>query len=194
MIRQLTEIEAREHNRVYQEGWSLIKGLIVLDGVSLSRKPGWFSRRRLRRALACFGAALQIVPDSWQSLWAMGKIHQRLGEGAEALGCFSRAHQLKPNQPDVAREAGIAATDLGDGPLAVQFTRAAVAAAPNDPGLVSNLALALLINDQVQEAQAAAADALARAPADRITKTLKGIIDDVAAGVRPRPRSARDLT
>jgi Flp pilus assembly protein TadD len=193
MERQLTENQVREHDRVYGLGWSLAKGLLLLDGGNPSRKLGWFSRRRLRRAMGCFEAALRIAPEGWQSLWAMGKIHQRLGNTPEAVGCFARAHQLKPDQPDVAREAGIAATDLGDGPRAVQFSRAAVALAPNDSGLVSNLALALLINGQTPEASAVAADAVARAPTDPIAKAVKAIIDDVAAGRRPKPRSAKDL-
>ena len=193
MERQVTEDQAREHDRVYQLGWSLTKGLLLLDGDDPSRRPGWFARRRLRRALGCFEAALQIFPDGWQSLWAMGKIHQRLGESAESLGCLARAYQLKPDQPGVAREAGIAATELGDGPRAVQFTRAAIALVPDDPGLVSNLALALLINRQVEEARAVAADAVARAPADPIAKTVRRLIEDVAAGRRPQPRSGREL-
>lgn len=193
MERQLTEAEANEYNRVYQRGWSLTEGLLLLDGNNPTRNPGWFARRRLRQALECFEAALRIFPEGWQSLWAMGKIHQRLGNAAEALGCFARAHQLQPDQPDVAREAGLAAADLGDGQRAVQFSRTAVALAPNDPGLVSNLALALLINDQITEAQAVAADAVTRAPDAPIAKAVKAIVEDVAAGRRSKPRSARDL-
>jgi Flp pilus assembly protein TadD len=192
MSRQLTEEEAREHDRVYKQGWSLTKGELLLGGRGRLRRPGWLSRRRLKRALECFEAALQISPDGWPSLWAMGKIHQRLGESAEALGCFARAHQIKPDHPDVAREAGIAASEAGDGPRAVQFTRAAVAAAPNDPGLVSNLALALLIDDHVPEAQAVAMDAVTRAPTDPIAKKVKAIVDEVASGNRARPRSTRE--
>ncbi len=193
MGRRLTEDEAREYNRVYQLGWSLTRGLLLLDGNNPPRRPGWFSRRRLRRATECFEAALRIAPEGWQALWALGKVHQRLGETAEALNCFARAHQIKPDQPDVAREAGIAATELGDGPRAVLFSRAAIASAPNDPGLVSNLALALLINGQTQEAQTVAADAVARAPSDPIAKTVKAVADEVASGTRPRPRSTKEI-
>lgn len=193
MERQLTEDEVREHNRVYELGWSLTKGLLLLDGHKASRTPGWFSRRRLKRAIECFEAALRIAPEGWPSLWAMGKIHQRLGETAEALGCFERAYRLEPDQPDVAREAGIAAMDLGDGPRAVLFSRAAIASNPNDPGLVSNLAVALLINDQIREAQAVAPEAVTRAPSDPIAKAVRAIADDVAAGRRPRPRSTKEI-
>ena len=193
MGRQFTEDQIREHDRACEEGWSLVEGHLIMDGEPPSGKPGWFARRRLARALECFEKALKINPDGWQSVWAMGKIHQRLGDTRRALTYFARAHKMNPDQVDVAREAGIAAADVGDGPRAVQFTRAAVALAPDDAGLTSNLALALLINDQVQEAQATAADAVGRVPADPVAKTVKAIIDEVAAGTRRRPRSVKEL-
>ena len=189
----LTDDQAREHNRVYQRGWELIKGELLIADRTPSRGPGWLARRRLRQAIECFDAALKIAPQGWQSLWAMGKIHQRLGELPEALGCFARAHQLQPSQPDVAREAGIAASDMGDGPAAVRFTRAAIASKPEDAGLVSNLALALLISGEIEQAKTAAAEAHARAPDDPITRTVHRIVDEVAEGKRPRPKTVREL-
>jgi len=193
MKRELTEEEIREHGRVYDKGWSLIQGELLLADANPSGKPGWFARRRLREAITCFEAALKITPESWQSLWALGKIHQRLGEVPEALNCFAQAHQLNPSQPDVAREAGIAASDIGDGPAAVRFSKAAIAAKPDDPGLVSNLALAFLINGEIENAQAAAAEATSRAPNDPIAKSVRSIVDEVAQGRRSRPKTVREL-
>jgi tetratricopeptide (TPR) repeat protein len=189
----LTDNQVREHDRVYRRGWKLIEGKLLIADRSPPQKLGWLARRKLRQAIACFDAALKIAPHSWQSLWAMGKIHQRLGERPEALGCFARAHQLQPSQPDVAREAGIAASDMGDGPAAVRFTKAAIASKPEDAGLVSNLALALLIHGEIAQARAAAAEAHTRAPHDPITKTVHRIVDEVAQGKRPRPKTLREL-
>ena len=189
----MTDEQRRKYDRVSRRGWALLKGELLLAGPGPSPKPGWFLRRRLRAAMTCFEAALRIAPDSWQSLWAMGKIHQRLGETPEAFGCFRRAHQLAPSQPDVAREAGIAASDLGDGPAAVQFTKAAIAAKPEDPGLVANLAIAHLINGEVEQAQLVAAEATSRAPNDPVSRAVRHLVNEVAEGRRPRPRTMRDL-
>jgi len=93
-VREFTEAEGREHDRHYQEGWKLIRGDILLAGSRASGAPGWFARRRLAKAIVCFEAALAIHPDGWQSLWALGKIHQRLGTADLALQCFARAHAL----------------------------------------------------------------------------------------------------
>jgi len=191
--RELTEDEINEHDLAVKEGWSLVEGQLLLGGADPSRKPGLLARRRLHEAKSCFETALGIVPDSWQSLWALGKIHQRLGELPEALDHLARAHEIDPSQPDVAREAGIAATDIGDGPAAVRFTKAAIAAKPGDPGLVSNLAMALLIDGDVEGARAAAGEAASRAPSDPITNAVRDLVEEVAQGKRPRPASGLEL-
>ena len=92
---------------------ALTEGRLVLHGAEPPRRPGWYTRWQLGRAIRCFERALAINPAGWSSMWALGKIRQRLGDQEAALGWFARAHALKPDQPDVAREAGIAALDLG---------------------------------------------------------------------------------
>ena len=192
MERQLTDEEILEHNRLYEKGWSLVEGELLV-GAGPPRKVGRRSRKKLQEATACFEGALDIAPDNWQSMWALGKIHQRLGEESKALDYFTKAHELDPSQVDVAREAGIAATELGDGPAAVRFTRAAIAAKPDDAGLVSNLALAHLIAGSVQEAQITAVKAVSKAPDDPVAKAVRDLVEEVAQGKRPCPKSGREL-
>jgi hypothetical protein len=45
--------------------------------------------------------------------------------------------------------------------------------------------LALLITGDVEGAQAASAEACARAPDDVLSRTARGLVDDVATGRRP---------
>lgn len=194
MQRELTENEVREYNRAYEEGWRLAKGEFMLADAGPVGKPGWFARRKLAKAISYFETTLSINPEGWQSLWALGKIYQQLEQPLKALRCFARAHDLNPNQPDVAREAGIAATDAEDGIAAVRFSRAALAAQPDDPGLLANFALALVISGELQAARQAIDECLGRAPNDRISRALSKIIEDVAAGRRPQPKSRRELT
>jgi tetratricopeptide (TPR) repeat protein len=193
MTRDLTETEVREHNRHYQEGWALIRDDIFLAGSRASGPPGWFARRRLTKAIACFEAALAINPGGWPSLWALGKIQQRLGRRAEALEAFSRAHVLAPVQPDVAREAGIAAAEVGDGTAAVRFVEAAIAASPADGGLQSNLALARLLCGDLVGAREAVDRAAALLPDEAIVHKVRRVVDDVAGGRRPPPRTLGEI-
>lgn len=191
----MTSEQADRHDRVYREGWALIEGQLLLDGAGARAhaKLGWSARRRLRRAATCFHKALELAPTNWSTMWALGKIHQRLGDMQTALAWFARAHATNPNQADVAREAGICATQLGVAADAVLYSRAAIAAAPEDAGLVANLALALLIDGQVGEARHAAGEACSRAPQDSASRRVLELVEEVAAGRRPMPTSGRDL-
>jgi tetratricopeptide (TPR) repeat protein len=194
MERELTAQQIRAHDEAYQKGCSLIEGEILLEGAASALPVPWLARRRLRKAIACFEEALGLAPRNWSALWLLGKIHQRLDEYPEALGCFARSHDLAPTEPDVAREAALAAIECGDGPAAVRFAKAAIAASPDDQGLVSNLAIAWLIAGDLTQARATAAEAAARAPDDPVCGTVLRVIDEVAAGRRPRPRTGRELT
>ena len=192
-MRRLSDEEIERHNRHYETGWKLIEGLILVHDTGPTAPPGWLARRRLRRAARCFEHALAISPRGWQSLWALGKIHQRPDDSREALRCFGRAFDISPDQPDVAREAAAEALSVGDGRLAVRYCRAAIEAMPGDPGLVANLALALLISGKPAEAQSAISEATQRAPQDPISAAVARAVDDVVQNRRPRPRTLADV-
>jgi tetratricopeptide (TPR) repeat protein len=126
-------------NSLYEKGWRLLRGRIIVDGRSLSRRPGWWERRRLGQAIACFEQALRIHSSSWQTMWAIGKAHQRLQQHREALTWLMKAHDLEPARADVAREAAIEASELGHHETAVRLTEIAIRGRPNDWTLYSNL-------------------------------------------------------
>jgi Flp pilus assembly protein TadD len=148
---------------------------------------------QLRRANNCFQRALVINPEGWSSMWALGKIHQRLGDQEAAFGWFAKAHALKPDQPDVAREAGITALDLGWADAALAFCQAAVVCRPDDPGLVCNLALAHCLAGDDTEAVRCVTEAAERNPADTVTANVRHFIGDIASSKRARPRSLQEF-
>lgn len=191
-MRAFTQAEADRHNALTAKGWALADGRLVLHGAEPSGRPGWYDRWQLGRAVRCFERALAINPDGWSSMWALGKIRQRLGDPEAAFGWFARAHALQSDQPDVVREAGIAALDLGRVADALALCRAAVACSPDDPGLVCNLALAHCLAGDDAEAVRRVSEAAARDPADPVTATVRHFVGEVAAGRRPRPRSMRE--
>ncbi len=125
-------------------------------------------------------------------MWALGKIHQRLGTQTIAFEWFAKAHAIKPDQPNVAREAGIAALDLGRVEAGLTLCREAVAHCPNDPGLVCNLALAHCLAGDDIEAMRCVTEAAERDPADTVTATVQHFIREVASGKRTRPRSLQE--
>ncbi len=76
---------------------------------------------------------------------------------------------------------------------AVELTRKAIESNPGDPGLVCNLALALLLDEQPEAAMIHAEEALQQEPSDTITVMVHVIIKEVLAGVRPCPTSMAEL-
>ena len=181
------------HDLHYRKGWELAKVLLLIDG----KRAGLltpFARSRFRKAARHFESALAIHPTGWSSMWALGKICQRLGEFDQALTWFSRAHSIEPGQPDVAREAGLAALETNEPERAKVFLEAAIRARPEDPGLVANLALAQLLSGSVDDAQHSASEAVARAPQDQISRRVLGVVQKVRAGRFPMPKSMVEVT
>ncbi len=183
---ELSDEDVERHDAAYKEAWRLIRSDILLNGRS-PRFPKWLVRRRLRKAVGLFEAALEINPSGWQSMWGLGKIYQRLGDHLKASNWFLRARLLEPTNPDVAREASLSTLDLGRTEESLALTEAALVANPRDAGLLANRALALLIAGQVTDARTLAAEAVRRNPKDRISKNALKLIEDVAAGKRRRP-------
>ncbi len=194
MSNDISPADAARHDELVDEAWSLEKGQTFLHGSGPSGKPGMFARRRLQKAIKCFQEALEINPEGWESMWALGKIYQRFGKEAETLFWFKKAIALAPDQPDVARETGLAAFAVGDMELGFKCTQAALDARPDDPGLMANLALAHLLGGDLAEAEDFVSKALELVPHDPISGDLSQIIREVAEGTRPQPTSVHDST
>lgn len=188
MQMQPTPDQVCRHDGLLALGNALVEGELLAEG-SFRGRPGWFCRRKLKKALGYFRQVLQIHPQNWSVMWTVGKVYQRLGLHDEALRWFSQAHQINPDQADVAREAGIAAIETGQGELAISFLTAAIAARPDAPGLVANLALAHLVNRDINQAKSCAAQAVERDQRDEVSRSVLEIICEVEAGTRPIPNS-----
>ena len=191
MSDDISPADAARHDEIFDEGSSLIEGEVLLDGGSPSGRPGMFARRKLQKAIERFQGALEINPKGWQSMWMLGKIHQRLESQAESLFWFKKAMALAPDEPDVARETGLAAFEAGNTELALQCCQAA---RPDDPGLMANLALAHLLGGDLAEAESFVSRALELVPHDPVSGDLSQIIREVAEGTRPQPASIHDIT
>jgi len=178
MSREFTQEESEAHHALTEEGWAIIKSKILLLDSPAAGKPGWLLRRKLRKAIECFKKSLAINPQGWSSMWALGKIYQRLGEHPTALDWFARALEINPTQPNVAREAGLAALDSGKYKLAVYYCSIA-AKLSDDPGLVANLALAHMPDGNDTEAVKCARKATSQNPADAISRTVLEVVQAV---------------
>jgi hypothetical protein len=78
MQREFTENEAARHNFLTERAWKLAKDHMIVEGDEPRGRPGWFARRKLKEAMRCFERALEINSEGWSSMWALGKIQQKL--------------------------------------------------------------------------------------------------------------------
>ena len=181
---QLTEAQAR----AYAEGTARIELKRYLD--DRMPKTG-VEKSQLRQGIARLDALLAERPDHWPSFWITGMASRALRDWDETYRRLGAAYRLHPDQPDVAREYGAACMALGKGEEAVVVTRQAVVNDPGDIGLVANLALALVVANQVDAAEGIADAALRLDPQDQVTQNLLGFVRDVKAGRKARPTSWR---
>lgn len=190
---QMTEQQRVEHNKLFEEASAIIKDEIPLHDRPPLARPGWLLRRRLKRSLSLFDRVLGLAPENWSAMWLVGKVHQRLGDGATALSWFERAYQVNPSQPDVAREASLCAMDIGRGDAAVVFAHRAAQIEPDSAGLLANLALAYLLAGNIGEAQRSIDRSLSADASDTISQTIKAIIHDFAANGSTPPKTTAEL-
>jgi hypothetical protein len=156
--------------------------LLGLDGPP--RRLGWFERRKLAKAIRELEA--MAAGDRWRVWWLLGMARRAATDPAGALDAFQRAYATNPGEGSVARELGAQLLASGRGAEAVMVCERNCDLHPADAGLRANLALACVVADDLPRAKAEVARALAMDPADRITRALTAMIDDVIAGKRPR--------
>ena len=192
MTREFTEAEAERHNELIERGWALLEGQIALDEDGAEADAGELDRGKLKEAAGCFRQALDVDSEGWSSMWALGKIHQQLEEHRASLEWFTRAHEINPTYPDVAREAGLAAMECGEPLLAIPFCSAAVEIDAADPGLMANLALAHMLAGDDPAALEHACNAALGDPDDPVSEAVLELVQEIAQGKRPRPKTLRE--
>lgn len=182
-----------EHNRLYQEGSDLISPYMLLANEQSLSANSPDAREQLGRGIGLLKQAIAINPANWAAYWIIGKAHQVQGDTENACEAFGKSHGLQKGNPDVAREYMFECLKLGDAAKGIAAARHAVRLQPDNPGLISNLALALLVGGQLDEAAAMVAKALELAPEDAISRNLQAMIADVQSGQRPQPSKLADL-
>ena len=192
MSDEVTQAEADQHNVLTDKGWAILNDYILLAEGGQAR-VGFLGKRRLKKAIAFFEEALGVAPDTFSSKWALGKIYQALGDSAEALRWFEGALWLEQTNADVWREASLAAMDCEQFDRALTFSDNAITLEPADAGLHCNRALALMFLDRDAEATGAVTRSLQINSTDSITLNVQSIVNAVADGSRPRPRSMKEL-
>ena len=105
------------------------------------------------------------------------------------LGLFLSSIENK----DTAKQAGLSPMTAGQFDLAAEKWHDAIVSNPHDPGLYRSQALALMLAGRDTEAQASIQKSLHIDPDNQLSQCIARIIEDVATGKRPRPKSMSDV-
>jgi len=177
---------------LYERGTKLLNRRIKIHGAPWT-PPDDGVRRQMQQGVEFLLRHQRANPSSWQALWVAGKGLQALGDENRAAQELGRAFAIAPTQPDVGREYALTLISLQRFAEAEEICRAASAAAPNDGTLLANLALALLLNKKVEEAESTVQRAVSMDRSDTITAALAQRIVDVRQGRRPQPQTLDEL-
>jgi tetratricopeptide (TPR) repeat protein len=191
VVADLVADPAQRHDQAYKRAIALINPHMKLHGriaVVDAR-----AARDLREGVGYLDVVVGIKPDNWAAWWVRGKAEQALSEHEAAYDSFRRAYEINDGNPDVGRELAAECLETGRASEAVRIAQTLTARSPKDAGLLANLALAHLINGQLDEAAREADASLELDPADAITARLRVSIEDVRSGRRPQPRTIGDL-
>jgi tetratricopeptide (TPR) repeat protein len=189
--RNLTDAEAAEYTEVYRRGNDLLGKYIDLQDQETTRSEK--REAELEEGIRLLQRAVAILPASWPAHWLIGKGHQALGDHERAYEAFRQAARLTPENADVARELCLTCLHLGRHAEAVTAARLAMQLKRSDPGLQANLALALLLAGDMDEALDQAEQAAARTPEDEINRNLLAIIQEVKDGRRRQPTTLAEV-
>ncbi len=189
----MSQNRTAESEQAFAEAYRLAKDEIPTHKRQYRPKPGWWGRRKLKRASLLLERVLILEPRHWGAMWLLGMVHKRFGDYATALSWFERAYPINPSYANIAREACSSALELGRHAEAIEFARRAVQAEPADHGLQANLALAFLIAGRLAEARAAIDRAIAGNPSDKISLALRGMIEHFTTNRARPPATLRAL-
>lgn len=179
------------HNQAYRQGVELIEPHIRLVGRAV--KFDARAEAALRSGIGHLMAALELCPDNWAAWWVRGKAEQALSDHEAAYSSFQHAYNINGQHADVTRELVLECLETGRTAEAVRAAEAISNRNPNDAGLLANLALAYLLDGQLEKAAHAVDAAIMLDRTDQISKHVKLRIEEVRAGRQRQPSRMSDL-
>jgi tetratricopeptide (TPR) repeat protein len=181
----LTENQISEFNHHYNKACNLQKGIILIDGYK-NKDLGFFGKMRAKKALKSFNSALEIYPESWQSLFFVGKIFQRLKEYEASMVYIERAMVYEKNHV-LYQEASLVAMHLQQIDKAIELSKTSIEISPENFALLGNHSMNLLVDGHDNEAMEIIEKALLINPNDSMNINIKKKIENVILKKEKRP-------
>lgn len=176
-----------DHDELYEAGCDLVWPFLHLDDQVPEKLTTFQAGVRMAKGILMLEGALEMRPDNWATYWILGKAFESNRDNEQSYARLKRAFEINPQHVDVNREFMLSCLRLGKSGEAVVVAENAVKLAADNPGLVANLALALLVDGQLDRALSEATRAVDLAPDDVKSQSLLRGIRDVIEGKRAMP-------
>lgn len=176
----------------FQTGMKLIKGCIQLDKQQLDN-PGFFERRKLRKAKTHFHNASKLEPANGAPLLFIAKIEDRLGNHESSLEWLKKANQLEPDNLILAIETGAALGRLQMHKEAATALEVAAQHHPHEPRIQSNLGLSYLMAGELENAVDTFKRLNQLEPDFPANQKLLDLATTVLAGNKPIPKTEAEV-
>ena len=148
-------------------------------------------RKAIVTAMETLSELVVKTPAYWQAAWLLGKSKEALGDAEGALAAWREGHARVPDADPIARDFSMLLLERGENAEALAVNRTICASKP-DAANLCNLAVAELLNGDLDRAEEAVTRGLALDPADAIAHAVKSRIGKYRAGA-PLPRTMKDL-
>jgi len=182
----ITEKQISEFNNYYNKGCSLQKGIILLEGYR-PKSLNFFEKIRAKKAINNFEKALEIHPESWQSLFFIGKIYQRLKDYEKSLNFIEKSMIFETQNHVLPQEASLVCMHLNQLDKAIEYSKLSIKINPENFALLGNHAMNLLVAEFDEEAKEIIEKAILLNPDDKINRNIKQKIENVILKKERRP-------
>lgn len=170
---------------------------VLGDRIRLSGRPARppatpDERAQIVRAIENLEHHIRLAPDRWQAAWLHAKALHLLGKHAEAFDTWRRASERFPAERNLARDYSLELLEADRVSEARAVARAITERHPKDATLWCNLAVAEVLSNDLDAAEAALERSHALDPSDRIAKLITDRVREYRRG-KPVPRTLRGL-
>ena len=144
----ITDFSLERHDEYYGKGCRCIEPYMQLHE-GKSKKP---NEDKIIEGIKYLDAVTKINPENWAAFWIKGKGYQALGDNESSYREFNKSFSIQKSNPDVARELTFASLNLGKSEEGIRIAKHALSLHPTNSGLMANLSLAYLINNETEKA------------------------------------------
>ena len=175
--------------------WQLIKKEVrSLKPLEYKRKKvSYGTRKSLQEAMGLFEDEVLRKQNNWPAMWALGKIHLCLGNDLGAMEWFGCAHKINPRNADIAKEAGLSALRNGLTETAIRFIKPVTVLFPKDAELLEYLALAYILDRNIQNALKQISTAITIAPKSVTSIAIRKLALEIQSGKTSCPKTFKEM-